>query len=453
MSSSASTTSRLKRLVPLLCWCVFCSVLNGTMFNIAVPDIARDFNLSAANVSWVITGYIVIFAIGSISYGKLADAYSVRRLLTIGLLLFNAGALLSLLAGSYPLLVAGRLVQAGGGAAIPALVMIIATRFAPVELRGRVLGAVSATVALAMGLGPLIGGLLAGAIHWRWLFSLSFATLPAIPLLGLVLPREPHRPLRYDLAGACWLTLLVAALLIALTTRQLWFLAPVLPLGLLLTRQIRRSPWPFIPRNLLRDRLYRRGLLVTFLGMGTVFGLLFTIPLLLRQVHDVSTTDIGLIIFPGALCGSLAGLLGGRLTDRWGAPPVALCGLMILSCGYLLLAALGGTGTLLILLLLILCYSGFALLQPALGKIVSLQLPIEQSGIGMGFYNLIYFLSGAFGTALVGGMLETLDRPPAWLGEPLMARYRGVMLLLALAAGAAALIFRLSFREDGDAQQ
>lgn len=400
---------KLSHLIPLLCWSVFCSVLNGTMFNVAVPDIARDFRLDPGEVSWVITGYIVIFAVGAISYGKLADHYPVRRLLTVGLLLFNLGALLSLVSDRYLLLIVGRLIQASGGAAIPALVMLCATRFAPPELRGRVLGAVSATVALAMGCGPLIGGLLAGTVHWRWLFLLSFATLPVIPLLRLVLKPEQVRPGRFDIMGAGWLTAAIALLLFGLTRQRLWPLVTAAVCGLLFLLQARRHPQPFISPALLGNRPFLRGLTATFLAMGTMFGLLFLLPLSLRQQFGLSTVDIGLVVFPGAACGAVIGLLGGRLTDRFGCRPVASVGIGLLSAGYLLLVPFGGTPLMTTLLLLI-CYSGFSLFQPALGKAVSLTLPTERTGIGMGLYNLVYFLSGAFGTALTGGLLEICAR-------------------------------------------
>lgn len=399
------TSTKLQHLVPLLCWAVYCSVLNGTMFNVAVPDIARDFRLAPSEVSWVITGYIVIFAIGAISYGKLADHYPVRRLLTIGLLLFNSGALISLLADRYLLLIVGRLVQASGGAAIPALVMLCATRYAPPEQRGRVLGAVSATVAFAMGCGPLVGGLLAGYSHWRWLFLLSFATLPVIPLLRIVLQPEPVRPGRFDLLGAGCLTAGIALILFGLTRQLFWI--PLLAVGcaFLFLRQIRRHPNPFITPDLLDNRPYRRGLVATFLAMGTMFGLLFIIPLGLREQFGLSTIGIGLVIFPGAAFGAVIGVIGGRMTDRYGCRPVASYGIGFLAAGYLLLVAFGKTPVS-IALLLIICYSGFSLFQPALGKAVSLTLPSRQTGVGMGLYNLIYFLSGAFGTAISGGLLE-----------------------------------------------
>jgi len=424
-STQSAPAANLKQLVLLLCWCVFCSVLNGTMFNVAVPDIARDYQLSPAAVSWIITGYITLFAIGAVSYGKLADRYPVRRLLTIGLVLFNLGALGSLLATSYPLLIAGRMLQASGGAAIPALVMIIATRFAPPDQRGRVLGAVGATVALGMGCGPLFGGLLAGLIHWRWLFALSFATLPAIPWLRRALPQESLRPGRFDLLGAGLLTLALSGLLVGLTQRLPWLILPALLIFGLLLGHLKRHPEPFIDPRLLRLRDYRAGLLIVLLVLGTVFGLLFLTPLALRELYGVSTLKIGLLIFPGALCGSLVGLYGGRLADRSGCRRVGRAGLAILLSGYLLFAWWIDSGPLSISLLLMLGYAGFSLFQPAIGKAVSLTLPVEQSGLGMGLYNLIYFLSGAIGTALCGSLLLWI--PP---GNDPVWPYRLIFLLM-----------------------
>lgn len=437
-----------RQLILLLCFSVFWSVLNGTMFNVAVPDIAREFRLTAAEVSWVVTGYIAVFAIAATTYGKLADHYPVRRLMTIGLLLFNLGALVSLLAPWYPLLVAGRLIQAGGGGAIPALVMISATRYARVEQRGRVLGAVGATVAFGMGLGPLVGGLLGGYLDWRWLFPLSFATLLVILPLRRTLPGESPRPGRFDLTGALLLAAIIALLLLVLTGQHPALLLLGLLLGAQLKRHLRHSPTPFLPPRLLGEAGFRRALLVTCLSLGSMFGLLFAVPLLLRQLFQLETIGIGLVIFPGALLAAVTGLVGGRLVDRLGVFPVALAGQGCLALSLLLLGGLTQHSPLLIALILVLSYAGFALLQPALGKTVSLVLPADSVGVGMGVYNLTYFLSGATGTALAGGLINLLRSVPA-------DAFRAVFVIAALAVLAAMLVYRASFarleaaRRDG----
>lgn len=427
-----------RKQVLLLCFSVFWSVLNGTMFNVAVPDIASEFRLTAAEVSWVVTGYIAVFAMAATTYGKLADHYPVRRLMTVGLLLFNLGALVSLLAPWYPLLVTGRLIQAAGGGAIPALVMISATRYARVDQRGRVLGAVGATVAFGMGLGPLVGGLLGGYLDWRWLFPLSFATLLVILPLRRVLPVETPRPGRFDQTGALLLAAIIVLLLLVLTGRQPVLLLPGMLLGLLLKRHLRQTPTPFLPPQLLAEPVYRRALLVTCLSLGSMFGLLFAVPLLLRQLFQLETIGIGLVIFPGALLAALTGLVGGRLVDRLGVFPVALAGQGCLALSLLLLGGLAQHSPLLIALILVLSYAGFALLQPALGKTVSLVLPADSVGVGMGVYNLTYFLAGATGTALAGGLLNLLGSVPA-------EGFRAVFAVAALAVLVGMLVYRATF--------
>lgn len=127
-------------------------------------------------------------------------------------------------------------------------------------------------------------------------------------------------------------------------------------------------------------------------------------------MHAVSTAHIGLVIFPGAITAALLGVVGGRLADRWGSVPIVHAGFGLLLFGYLLLAGLLSYGALPIMLLLIICYSGFAFVQSALAKTVSMTLPHRQAGVGMGLYNLVFFTSGAFGTSFVGTLLDRMDR-------------------------------------------
>lgn len=435
------------RIVLLLCSNVFFSVLNGTMFNVAIPDIARQFRLGPAEVSWVMTGYIIVFALAAVTYGKLADIYPVRWLITVGLLLFNAGALFGFFAAWYPLLIAGRLVQASGGGAIPALSMLVATRYFPPDRRGRVLGAVASTVALAAGVGPMAGGFIAGRLHWRYLFLISMVTLFTLPLFHRILPREQSKPERFDRQGALILGGGVSTLLAGIAQGLLW----LFPLGLLLlfwfARHIRSIESPFVRPELFRNRLYRNGLYTVFLALSAVFGMFFMVPLLLRSVYRLDTLWIGTVIFPGALSAALLGHFGGRLADRKGGEAVVYAGLTLLLAGFLLLAAGAGRGAVAVALCLVVCYTGFSFLQSSLAKTVSITLPREQVGVGMGFYNLVFFTSGAFGAAFFGKMLDLAAAE--WAGARLPqapTAYSSLFLGCALAVTLAGSIFHLSFR-------
>jgi MFS transporter, DHA2 family, metal-tetracycline-proton antiporter len=394
------------RLVPLICFIVFFSVLNGTMFNVAVPDIAEEFALSPGAVSWVITVYIVAFALAAVTYGKLADLYPVRNLITIGLVLFNIGALLGFLAGSYPLLIGARLIQASGGGAIPAMGMLVATRYFPPESRGRVLGAIASTVAFGSGVGPIVGGFLAGSFDWRYLFLVSTATLVAIPLFRRLLPHEKGSTGLFDWRGAVLLAGFVGMFLLFLTQGEPWALPPALVALAAFSLHIRRSPNPFVPAALFANLQYRSGLLTTFLAVGTVFCMFFLVPFHLRQIHQLDTWQIGLVLFPGAVSAAFLGNVGGRLADRIGSPAVVSTGLSLLVAGFLLLAAFANQGAYLIASILIVPYIGFSFIHASLAKTASLALHHSHTGIGMGFYNLIFFTAGAFGAALSGRLLE-----------------------------------------------
>jgi DHA2 family metal-tetracycline-proton antiporter-like MFS transporter len=433
-----------------LSFIIFFSVLNGTMFTVAVPDIASDFGLMPSEVSWVMTAYIVVFAIGTLIYGKLADIYAIRTLITIGLVLLNLGSLLGFFSQWYPVLIGARVLQASGGSAIPALAMLVATKYFPSSLKGRILGVIASTVALAAGMGPIAGGFVAGTLHWRYLFVFSLMTLLTIPRLRKILPVEQRAGGRFDTTGAVLLSLGVASLLFFVTQRVGWFL----PLGaafvLWFVFHIRRSEAPFLEPSLFLNARYRNALIAAFFAVGTVFGMMFMVPIMLRDLNALSSEMIGLTMFPGAMCAALLGTYGGRLADRRGASLVFSLGAGSLMLGFLLLSTFAGTSQWLIAGVLIISYTGFSFVQSSLPHTVSSTLPRESSGVGMGIYNMIFFVSGAFSAAGIGRILDVGEMGlclnplntfgPAWT-------YSNICVMLAAMALFSWVVYLLTFRQ------
>lgn len=119
-----------------LCFIVLLGPMNAVLFNVALEDIANDLSISQSKVSWVVVGYSLVVGIGSIIYGKLADRYSVKRLLIISIIIFVAGSIVGFVNQSYEIIIFARLVQASGGAAFIALSMIaVAKLVAPAKTR------------------------------------------------------------------------------------------------------------------------------------------------------------------------------------------------------------------------------------------------------------------------------------------------------------------------------
>src|ERR687889_1104885 len=116
-----SEKSETRLLLIVVVTAILVSVLNQTFVNVVVPDIQKDYGATQGQVGWVISGYLLVFAVGIPLYGRLADVYSLRKAFSVGLVGFAAGSLVCALAPNLPVLVAGRVLQAAGGAAIPAL--------------------------------------------------------------------------------------------------------------------------------------------------------------------------------------------------------------------------------------------------------------------------------------------------------------------------------------------
>lgn len=435
------------RIMMVFCYTVFFSVLNTTMFNVAIPDISRQFHLTPSEVSWVLTAYIAIFGMGAIIYGKLADSYPIKSLITIGLLLFNAGALVGFFSQWFPMLIAGRLLQAVGGSSIPSLAMLVAIRHMPVTIRGRVLAAVSSTIACGGAFGPIIGGFIAGNFHWRYLFLVTSTTLLAIPFFHRLLPYEICQKEHFDFLGGALLGATIISLLVFVAQSCLWGL----PTGILFLAgfilRIHYADAPFIPPSLFKIRSYRNGLLTLFLALGTVFGMMFTLPLMLRNLNHLGTQAIGLVIFPGAMTAAVLSLVGGKLADQKGSVTVVHFGMGFLLTGYFLLSMLAGAKPQFITMGLIVSYSGFSIIQSSLAKTVSLTLPSNQSGVGMGMYNLTFFVSGTFGAAIAGRIIESFAHGPAF--NPFVATgagaYSNVFVLFFGLVICAVVIFKRTF--------
>ena len=280
---------------------IFFSVLNGVMFNVAIPEIASTFGLIPSQVSWVMTAYMVTFALGALIYGKLADSIPVKRLITTGLVLLNLGSVLGFFAGNYPLLIAARVLQASGGAAIPALAMLVATRYFPQEHKGRVLGVIAATVSVAAGVGPIMGGFITDALHWRFLFLVTLLTLCTLPFLRAMLPGEEPRPKVFDLIGCVLIVSGVGGLLVAVTQGllTLGLVSLILLAGFIY--RIQTVSDPFIHPMLFKIASYRNTIIVTVLTTGGMFGVMFATPIMLSDLWGMGASGIGLVMFPGVL--------------------------------------------------------------------------------------------------------------------------------------------------------
>ena len=165
-----------------LTFALFMIMLDNTVVNVALPSIQRDLGIDQSELEWIVTGYALSFAVFLLSGGKLADMVGRRRIFMIGLAVFTVSSLLCGLAGGAGLLIAARVVQGVGAALmLPATLSIVTATFPPRQ-RGAAIGIWAGVSAMALAIGPLVGGLITENVSWNWVFYINVP----VGLLGLV---------------------------------------------------------------------------------------------------------------------------------------------------------------------------------------------------------------------------------------------------------------------------
>ncbi|MFC5773172.1 MFS transporter [Ectobacillus antri] len=395
-----------KQAIRLLSFLLIISVMNATMFNVALPTIASDFALSPSQVSWVVTGYIIVYAIGSVVYGKLADQYQLKYLLTGGLGVFALGSLFGLLAQNYSILIGARLLQSLGASVIPAVAMSVPVKYVEPENRGKVLGIISSSLAFGTAIGPIISGLFTGSMGWRYLFLISLLALLTLPGFWKNLPKDQPQRGRVDVLGAGLLAATIAAVMLAITNSNTVMLMMVLLAGTLFIWRSKRTAYPFLNMELFTNKQYGKALLVSFLFSGAVFGVTFITPIMLARLNNLPPAEIGFMMFPGALAAALLGRVGGVLTDRKGSSVTVVTAFGMLMLAYMGLSTVSGQSKWFILAFLILANIGFTFGQTAMASLVSGALAREQAGAGMGVFSMLNFIASALIGAIMGKILD-----------------------------------------------
>jgi MFS transporter, DHA2 family, metal-tetracycline-proton antiporter len=438
-----------KILMRLLLFTVMISSMSAMMFNVVLPAISEEFRLTLAEVSWLSSAYTIIYAFGTVTYGKLADRYQLKSLLTFGLSVFAAGSLVGLLSETFWMALFGRCLQSAGAAAIPAIALIIPVRYFPPERRGSALSTTAIGLALGGAIAPILSAIIVSFVNWRWLFLPSLLILLLVPLYRRYLEHEPKGAARsFDWLGGGLLAASIAMLLLGITNRSLWPLIAAAVSFILFLARIRRANEPFIEPLLLRSRSYIAAVLLAFMISGIGVSLFFLTPILLADIYRMEPAFIGYAMVPAAIVSSLLGRLGGRLADRKGnAYLFTIASLSIMAC-LACLSLFTGVSPIWVAFFLIFGYAGQSYMQIAMAKAVSTALPKEQVGVGMGLFSMIGFIGQGIAVGIYGIAAEqrTLVSWNPLHGDPGSALFSNIYLILAAMHAGILLFYCLRMR-------
>lgn len=320
---------------------VFVVLLDTTVVNVAFPTLQRQFGASLTQSQWIVSLYVLVLGITTPVAGWLADRFGVKRMFLLGLGLFALGSAACGIAPSLPWLIAGRVVQAiGGGITQPSGMALLYRAFPPDRI-GRAFGVFGIALLVAPALGPVLGGALVDAGHWRWIFYLNLPVGLFGILAGSRWLEEWKRP---DTPGLDWLGVLLssvgfgAILYAAATGRAHGFRTPeVLVTGVtgvvalvMLWIVERRSRAPLLDVSLVRNRIFLTALLVGYVGVVGLFAAQFLLPLFLEAIRGLSPGQVGLVLLAQPLAAAVASPISGHLYDRIGPRAIATLGFLLL---------------------------------------------------------------------------------------------------------------------------
>ncbi|MGM0923582.1 MAG: MFS transporter [Bacillota bacterium] len=396
-----------EKLMLILMFTLIISAMSGLMFNIVLPDISKEFNLSISQVSWFSSAYALIYAIGTVTYGKLADSCKLKNLLTFGLILFAIGSLVGLISQTFWLALVGRCLQAMGAAAIPATAMLIPVRYIAPERRGSALGLAAVGLAIGSALGPVISALIVGVAHWRWLFCIPILILFTLPFYRKYLKDEKQGVFgKFDWFGGGLLAVAVALFLLGVTNGTWWFMIGGLLTLVFFIARIRTAADPFVQPKLFENKEYILVLTLAFLINGIGFSLYFLSPLLLSQVHQLTSSWIGFAMVPAAVASAILGRKGGKLADLKGNSHLFFVASGSLLTCFVLLSTFTGSSPFFIAAFLIFGNVGQSFMLISMSNSISKTLPKEQVGVGMGLFSMLNFIAGGMATGVYSWVVD-----------------------------------------------
>lgn len=408
MASNQELGSFKARLViPLWSIMIWLVLMNTSMFNIALPSIIIDLNISPAAGSWIITGYSSVLAIATVTYSRLSDFIPIRKLLLFGMLSFGTASIIGFFSNHYLVLLIVRLLQAVG-AGVQALGIVIAAKYIPLSTRGRSMSLIAAAASFAFGLGPVVGGVITQRFGWNFLFIVTCLVFILLPILYKHIPIEKQKRVTFDFIGAGLLAIGTVCLLLFLTTLHLLLLVVSLFAYLIFWLHIRKAKTAFIQPQLLKNSRYVMLIFIGFSAFSLHFATLFCLPLLLFDIHQKEAMEIGFIIFPGAMLSAFNSILIGRLIDRFGTKATMISGNLLLLLSTLLFSFLLHLSPSYNLVAYLFMSLGFFTLTASLSNELTRLLPTSHIGSGVGVLQLTNFFGVGFGVT-IAGLLITIQ--------------------------------------------
>nr|WP_145161194.1 DHA2 family efflux MFS transporter permease subunit [Paenibacillus terrae] len=317
-------------------------ILDSTVVNVAVPNLVSYFDTDLKTIQWAITGYTLALSAVIPLAGWMTDRFGSKQVFIATIIMFVIGSALCSMAQTSTQLIIYRVIQGLGGGMVAPIGMALVFKLAPPERRGSIMGLLGIPMLLAPALGPILSGWLVEYVNWHWIFLINVPIgvvgvilgvkflptadrqqTPHLDLIGMILAPIAFAMLAYGVnegGSVSWSSTGALTGLIVGGAALLIFIAVEL-----------RQKNPLLELRVFGSSDFTRGIILSWIMQAALFGSMLFVPLYLQQIRQFTPLETGFILLPQALASGIGMPIGGKFFDKYGARPVAIIGLLLIS--------------------------------------------------------------------------------------------------------------------------
>ncbi len=398
------------------------SALDVSIVNVALPTLQGDFKVNMAVIEWVAMAYMLTLTIFLPLFGRLADIFGRTKMYNTGFVVFTVGSAFCGLASSAGFLIGARILQAIGAGLLQANSVALITAAFPAKERGRAIGIQGAVQAVAMSIGPFVGGILISVVSWRAIFYVNvpigilgtFAALYCLPAAERSGKRE-----KIDYLGTTLFATGLAFLVLAVNEGEhigwtapiiltYFILGAVLLAAFLVTET--RVEHPMIDLTLFKRYAFWAGNLTGLLSYYVLFAVLFLMPFYLEKIAGYNPVVTGSILTPIPLAMAIVAPFAGHISDKYGSRIMTMWGMGVCALASALLIFTGRSPNMAILIgELVVLGIGMGLFTPPNNSAIMGSVPKERLGVAGGILNMMRALGLIFGVDISGVIFTSLE--------------------------------------------
>jgi EmrB/QacA subfamily drug resistance transporter len=432
-----------------MCFALFMIMLDNTVVNVALPSIQRDLHASLSALEWTVNAYTLTFAVLLVTGGRLGDIFGRRRMFLFGVVVFGVSSAAIGFAPTDTTLVLFRAVQGIGAAfMMPATLSIITQAFPPHQ-RGTAIGTWAGVSALALAIGPVLGGFLTQQVSWRAIFFIN----PPIALIAVAVTlfaaresRDETVSRKIDFPGIAAITVSLTAIVLALVEGNAWgwgsprilTLLAVGVLGIVAFLVIeQRSAAPMVDFTFFRSRTFLGSNLVAFIVSFAMLAQFFFLALYMQNILHYTPLQTGVRFLPATVVIIVMGPLAGRLTDRVGPRLPMTVGLTVVASALFIQSRLTvHSGYALLLPGFVLMGLGMGLTMSPMSTAAMNAVDRTKAGVASGVLSMSRMVGGTFGVAVTGALVTAIGKSNIDQGLPHLPAATRSAIANALGSGA-----------------